>query len=236
MSSGDIPRSCANCVVFKSLCWHFQLFVVVQLLSHTWLSVTPWTAARQASLSFTISLSFSDSCPLSWRCYLTISSSATLFLLLSSIFSRIRVSSNELVLCNRWPKCWSFSISPSSEHSGLISFRIDWFDLLAIQGTLKHLHHNLKASVLQCSAFSMVLLFYPSMTTGKTIALIIQIFVGEVMSLLFNMLSIGLKFKVLCTCILTFLNKMTVKLPGVYINYLRALRHSSEAGLLSTLM
>ena len=157
-------------------------------------------------------------------------------LLLSSVFSTIRVSSNELFLCNRWPKCWSFSISPSNEHSWLISFRIDWLDLLAIQGTLKHLHHNLKASVLQCSAFSMVLLFYPSMTTGKTIALIIQIFVGEVMSLLFNMLSIGLKFKVLCACILTFLNKMTVKLPGVYINYLRALRHSSEAGLLSTLM
>ena len=79
MSSGDIPSSCANCVVFKSLCWHFQLFVVVQLLSHTWLSVTPWTAACQASPSFTISPSFSDSCPLSWRCCLTISSSATLF-------------------------------------------------------------------------------------------------------------------------------------------------------------
>ena len=156
-------------------------------------------------------------------------------LLLSSVFSTIRVSSNELVLCNRWPKCWSFSISPSSEHSGLIFFRIDWFDLLAIQGTLKHLHHNLKAAILQCSAFSMVLLFYPSMTTGKTIALIIQIFVAKMMSLLFNMLSIGLKVKVLCTCILTFLNKMTVKLPGVYINDLRALRHSSEAGLLSTL-
>ena len=157
-------------------------------------------------------------------------------LLLSSVFSTIRVSSNELVLCNRWPKCWSFSISPSNEHSGLISFRIDWLDLLAIQGTLKHLHHNLKAAILQCSAFSMVLLFYPSMTTGKTIALIIQIFIGKVVSLLFNMLSIGLKVKVLCTCILTFLNKMTVKLPGVYINYLRALRHSSEAGLLYTLM
>ena len=190
--------------------------------------MTPWTAACQASLSFTISQSFSDSCPLSWRCYLTISSSATLF-------SRIRVFSNELVLCIRWPKCWSFSISSSNEHSGLISFRIDWFDLLAIQGTFKRLHHNLKASILQRSAFSMVLFLYPYMTTGKTIALIIQIFAGKGMSLLFNMLSIGLKFKVLCTCILTFLNKMTVKLPGLYINYLCALRHSSEAGLLSTL-
>ena len=92
-------------------------------------------------------------------------------LLSSSIFSRIRVFSNELVLCIRWPKFWSFSISPSSEHSGLISFRIDWFDFLAIQGTLKHPHHNLKASVLQCSAFSMVLFLYPYMTTGKTITL-----------------------------------------------------------------
>ena len=151
------------------------------------------------------------------------------------LFSRIRVFSNELVLCIRWPKCWSFSISPSNEHSRLISFRIDWFDLLAIQGTLKCLHHNLKASVHQCSAFSMVLFFYLYMSTGKTIALIIQIFVGKVMFLFFNMLSIGLKFKVFCTCILTFLNKMTVKLPCLYINYLCALRHSSEAGLLSTL-
>ena len=156
-------------------------------------------------------------------------------LLSSSIFSRIRVFSNELVLCIRWPKFWSFSISPSNEHSGLISFRIDWFDFLAIQGTLKHPHHTLKASVLQCSAFSMVLFLYPYMTTGKTIALIIQIFVGKVVSLLFNMLSIGLKFKVFCTCILTFLIKMTVKLPGLYISYFRALRHSSEARLLSTL-
>ena len=176
----------------------------------------------------------SNSCPLSQWYYLTISSSAVLFL---SRFPSFPASgfSNELVLCIRWPKFWSFSISPSSEHSGLISFRIDWFDFLAIQGTLKHPHHNLKASVLQCSAFSMVLFLYPYMTTGKTIALIIQIFVGKVVSLLFNMLSIGLKFKVFCTCILTFLIKMTVKLPGLYISYFRALRHSSEARLLSTL-
>ena len=129
------------------------------------------------------------------------------------------------------------SISPSNEYSGLISFKIDWFNLLVVQWTLKSLlqHHSLKASNLQHSAFFMVQLSHPYTTTGKTIALIIQIFVGKVMFLFFNMLSIGLKFKVFCTCILTFLNKMTVKLPCLYINYLCALRHSSEAGLLSTL-
>ena len=110
-----------------------------------------------------------------------------------SLFPGIRVFSNELALCIRWPKYWSysFSISPSSEHSGLISFRMDWLDLLAVQGTLRSLlqHHSSKASVLLCSAFFMVQLSHPYMTTGKTIALIRQIFVGKLMSLLFNILS-----------------------------------------------
>ena len=114
-------------------------------------------------------------------------------LLLPSIFPNIRAFSNESTLCIRWPKYWSFifSISPSSEYSGLISFRMDWLDLLAVQGTLKSLlqHHNAKASLLQHSAFFMVQLSHPYMTTGKTIVLTIWTFVGKVISLLFNMLS-----------------------------------------------
>ena len=114
-------------------------------------------------------------------------------LLLPSILPNIRVFSNESVLHIRWPKYWSFSfsISPSNEYSGLISFRMDWLDLLANQRTLKSLlqHHSSKASILQCSAFFVVQLSYPYMTTGKTIALDRWIFSGKVMSLLFNMLS-----------------------------------------------
>ena len=114
-------------------------------------------------------------------------------LLPPSIFPSIGVFSNESVLCIRWPKSWSFSfsISPSNEYSGLISFRMAWFDLLAVQGTLKSLlqHHSSKASILQCSAFFIVQLSYPYMTTGKIIALTRRTFVGKVMSLLFNMLS-----------------------------------------------
>jgi len=114
-------------------------------------------------------------------------------LLLLWIFPNIRVFSNESVLCIRWPKYWSFSlsISPSNEYSGLISFRMDWLDLLAVQGTLKSLlqHHSSKASILQCSVFFIVQLSHPYMTTGKTIALTRRTFVGKVMSLLFNMLS-----------------------------------------------
>jgi len=114
-------------------------------------------------------------------------------LLLSSIFPSIRVFSNESVLRIRWPKYWSFSfsISPSNEYSGLISFRMDWFDLLEVQGTLKSLlqHHSSKASILWCSAFLMVHLSHTYMTTGKTIALTRQTFFGKIMSLLFNMLS-----------------------------------------------
>ena len=114
-------------------------------------------------------------------------------LLLSSIFPSIRVFSSELVLPIRWPKYWSFSfnISPSNEYSGLVFFRMDWLDFLAVQGTLKSLlqHHSSKASVLRCSAFFIVQFSYPNMTTGKTIALTKWTFVGKVMSLLFNLLS-----------------------------------------------
>ena len=114
-------------------------------------------------------------------------------LLPSSIFPSIRIFSNESVLRIRWPKYWSFRfcISPSNEYSGLISFRMDWFDLLAVQGTLKNFlqHHSSKALILQCSAFFIVKLSHPYMTTGKTIALTRQTFVGKVMSLLLNMLS-----------------------------------------------
>ena len=114
-------------------------------------------------------------------------------LLLPSIFPSIRVFSNDSALHIRWPKYWSFSfnISPSNEHSGLISFRMDWLDLIEVQGTLKGLlrHHSSKASILQCSVFFIVQLSLPYMTTGKTIALTRWTFVGKVMSLLFNMLS-----------------------------------------------
>ena len=121
-------------------------------------------------------------------------------LLLPSVFSQHQGLSNELALCIRWPKHWSFSISPSNEYSGLISFRIDWFDFLAVQRTLKHLlqHLNSKASILQCSAFFIVQLSHPYMTTGKTVALIVWSFVGKVMSLILNIwiycLSLSLLF------------------------------------------
>ena len=115
------------------------------------------------------------------------------FLLLPSIFPRIRVFSNESALHMRWPKYWSFSFKsrPSNEHPGLISFRMDWLDLLAVQGILKSLlqHHSSKASVLQCSAFFTVRLSHPYLTTRKTIALTRRTFVGKIMSLLLNVLS-----------------------------------------------
>ena len=130
-------------------------------------SATPRTEACQASLSITNPQSL-----LKLMSIESVIPSNHLILchplfLLPSIFCSLRGFSNESVLCIRWPKYWSFSISPSNEYLGLISFRIDWLDLLAIQGTLKHLHHNLKASVLQCSAFSMVLLFYPSIYSSS---------------------------------------------------------------------
>ena len=147
----------------------------------------------QASLSFTISLSFLI--PMST--VLMIPSNHLIhccpLLLLPSIFPSIRVSSSELALHIRWPNYWSFnfSISSSNEYSGLISFRIDWFDLLAVQGILKSIlqHHSSKASILRCSAFFTVQFSHPYMTTGKTIALTRWTFVGKVTSLFFNMLS-----------------------------------------------
>ena len=128
-------------------------------------------------------------------------------LLLPSIFPSIRVFPNESVLHIRWPKYWSFNfnISPSTERPGLISFRMDWLDLLAVQGTLKSLpqHHSSKASTLQCSAFFIVQLSHPYMTTGKTIAFTRQTFVDKVMSLLFNMLSrLVITFLLLSKCLL----------------------------------
>ena len=156
--------------------------VVVQLFSHVWLFVTPWTAACQASLSFTISLNL-----LNLKSIELVMPTLHLILchplLLPSVFPSIRVFSNESVLCIRWPKDWSFSISPSSEYSGLISFRTDWFDFLAVQCTVKSLlqHHSLKASILRCSAFLMVQLSHPHMTTGKPIALTIGTFISNVM-------------------------------------------------------
>ena len=160
--------------VWETLNESFQ-FYSVQLLSHVRLFMILWTAARQASLSITNSwsllklMSIESVMPSS---HLILCSS---LLLLPSIFPSIRVFSNESVLPIRRPKYWSFSfsISPSNEYSGLISFRIDWFDLFAVQGTLKSLHqyHSSKASILQRSAFFMVQLSYPYKTTGKTIAL-----------------------------------------------------------------
>ena len=165
----------------------------VRLLSRVRLFVIPWAAACQASLSITNSQS-----SLRLMSIESVMPSSHLILcrpllLLPSIFPSIRVFSNESALCMRWPKYWSFSFSicPSNEHPGLISFRMHWLDLLAVQGTLKSLlqHHSSKASILQLSAFFTVKLSHPYMTTGKTIALTRQIFVGNVMSLLCNMLS-----------------------------------------------
>ena len=155
--------------------------------------MTPWTAACQASLSFTISLSLLklksiESALPSNHCIL-----CHPLLFLPSVLPNIMVFSNESALYIKWPKYWSFSlsISPSNEHPGLVSFRMDWLDLLAVQGTLKSLlqHHSSKASILQCSGFFTVQLSYPYMTSGKTTALTRRTFVGKVMSLLFNMLS-----------------------------------------------
>ena len=169
------------------------LFSSVQLLSCVGLFGTPWTAARQASLSITNSWSL----PKLISIELVMTSNHLILccplFLLPSIFPNIRIFSNESALCIRWPKYWSFSfnISPSNEQPGLISFRIDWLDLLAVQKTLKSLlqHHGSKASILLRSSFFIVQLSHPYMTTGKTIALTRWTFVDKIMSLLFNMLS-----------------------------------------------
>ena len=163
-------------------------YIVLQLLSCVQLFATPWTAAPQASLSFTISQSLLKLISIE-----SMMPSNHLILchplfLLPSIFPSIRVFSNELVLHIRWPKCWSFSISPSNEYSGFISLRIDWLDPLAVQGTLKSLvqHHSSEPPLLRCSAFFMVQLSHPYMITGKIVALTRRTFVRKVMSLLFN--------------------------------------------------
>ena len=167
--------------------------VVVQLLSCVRLFATPWTVACQASLFFTISQSLLKLMSIE---LLMTSNHFVLWrplLLLPSVIPGIRVFSNESAPCIRWSKYWSFSFSicPSSEYSGLISFKIDWCALPAVQGTLKNLlqHHSLKTSILRCSALFMVQLSHPYITTGKIIALTIWAFVGKMMSLVFNMLS-----------------------------------------------
>ena len=165
-------------------------FSSVQSLSHVWLFATSWTEGHQASLSNT------NSRRLLRLMFLKLVMPSNHLILchplfvLPSHFPRIRVFSSESVLCIRWPKYWSFSISPSSEYSGLISFRIDCFDFLAVQGTLKSLlqHHSSKASILRHSAFFIVQLLHPYLTTRKTITLTRWTFVGKVMSLLFNVL------------------------------------------------
>ena len=168
------------------------MLLVVQLLSHVQLYATPWNAVGQASLFFTISWSLFKLMSIE---LVMLSNHLVLchpLLLLPSVFPSIRVLSSESVLPSRWPKYWSFtfSISPSNEYSGLISFRMDWLDLLVVQGILKSLlqYCSSKASILQCSAFFMVQLSHPYMTIGKTIPLTTWTFDSKVMSLLFNML------------------------------------------------
>ena len=165
----------------------------VQSLSCVWLSPTPCTRACQTSLSITSSwgllkiMSIESVMPSNHHIL------CSPLLILPSVFHSIRVFSNESLLWIRWPKYYSFSfsISPSNEYSGLISFRMDWLNLLAVQGSIKSLlqHHSSKASILQCSAFFIVQLSHPYMITGKIIALTRQTFVDKVISLLFNMLS-----------------------------------------------
>ena len=184
--------------------------IIVQLLSCVWLFATMWTSASQASLSFTISQGL-----LKLMCIeLVMPSKHLIFchplLQLPSIFPSIRVFSNESILHIRGPKYWSFSISPPNEYSGLVSFRIHWLDLLAVQGTLKSLlqHHSSKASIRQCSAFFMIQLSHSYMTTGKIMTLTRGIFIGKVMSLLFNMLSR-----------LVTENPMDCSMPGCPVHY-----------------
>ena len=170
-----------------------NFFSSVQTLGHVWLFATPWIVTRQASLSITNSQNLLKLMSIEW----VMPSSHLILchplLLLPPIPTSIRVFSNESVLRIRWPRYWSFSssISPSNEHPGLISFRMDWLALLAVQGTLKSLlqHHSSKASILLHPAFFVVQLSNPDMTTWKTMALTRQTFVSKLISLLFNMLS-----------------------------------------------
>ena len=187
----SFPHSVAYIMIYN-ICWMCLATQTVKLFSHVQLFVTHWTIACQASLFFTISWS---SLKLMSIELVMPSNHLILYrplLLLPSIFPRIKVFSNESAPCIRCPKYWSFSfsISPFNEYPGLISFRIDWLDLLAVQVTLKSLlQHSSKTSILPGSAFFIVQLSHSYMTTGKIIVLIIQNFVGKVMSLLFNRLS-----------------------------------------------
>ena len=185
--------SWASCLLLMSSSYPSVHFSSVQSISHVRLFATPWITACQASLSITNSRNLPKLMPIE-----SVMPSSHLILcrsllLLPPIPPSIRVFSNESTLRMRWPMYWSFSfnISPSNEHPGLISFRMDWLNLLAVQGTLKNLlqHHSSKPSIFQHSAFFTVQLSHPYMTTGKTIALTRWTFVGKVMSLLFNMLS-----------------------------------------------
>ena len=170
--------------------WNLETIISVQSFSCVWLFATPWIATRQASLSITNprrSLRLTSIESVMPSSHLTLGHP---LLLLPSIFPSIRVFSSESALHIRWPKYWSFSfsISPTNEHPGLTSFRMDWLDLLAVQGALNSLlqHHSSKTSILWLSAFFTVQLSHPYMTTGKNIALTRQTLVGKVMSLLFN--------------------------------------------------
>ena len=210
MTGGDIIHLFAYSIlifilaIFSHLSWQSGHYIeilielniqlsTVQSLSRVWLFATSWIAALQASLSITNSLSLLKLMSIE----LVMPSSHLVLcqplLLLPPIPPSIRVFSNESTLCMRWPNYWnfSFSIIPSNEHPGLISFRMDWLDLLTVQGTIKSLlqRHSSKASILWCSAFFIVQISHPYMTTGKTIALTRQTFFGKVMSLLLNMLS-----------------------------------------------
>ena len=152
-----------------------EKFSSVRWLSCVWLLATPWTTARQACLSITNSQSLPKPMSIEWVMPSNHLILCFPLLLLPSVFPSFKIFSNESDLCIRWPKYWSFSfnISPSKEHPGLISFRMDWLDLLAVQGTLKSLlqHHSSKVSILRLSAFFIVQPSHPYMTTGKTIAL-----------------------------------------------------------------
>ena len=174
--------SCKKKIFIYIFNWSIFYFSSVQSLSHVWLFATPWTATCQASLPFTISQSL-----LKHMSIELVMLSNHLPLPLPSIFPINRVFSNVSALHIRWPKYWGFSFSTSSsnDYSGVISLRIDCFDLLAVQGTLKSLlqHHNLRASILQQSAFFMVQLSHPDLTTGKTIALTRRTTVNKVMAL-----------------------------------------------------
>ena len=184
-------ENCKTCSCKKLCSYDGTMFSSAQLLSHVWLFETPWTAARQVSLSITNS----------WSLLKLMSIESVIpsnhlilcrpLLLLPSIFCSLRVFTNESVLHIKYPKYWSFSfsVSPSNEYSGLISFRVDWLDILGSKGLSRVFSNSSKASVLQCSAFFIVQLSHPHMTTGKTIALTRRTFVGRGISLLFNILS-----------------------------------------------